>query len=408
MKRLAVALAAVLAASLGCSPAPPGPGAETPPKHVVGYFAEWGVYERKYTVPDVPADKLTDIIYAFAKIDDNGECAVEDSRAALEMAYPGDPPDAGALRGSFHQLQLLKQKHPKLKTLISVGGWSLSAPFSDTALTEESRSKFARSCAAFVTKYGFDGVDIDWEFPCGGGMEGNKSRPEDKENFTALLAELRKQLDERGKADNAHYLLTIAAPAGPKMYERIELAKIGGLVDWVNLMTYDFAGAWRETTGFNAPLYHPADDPADKRMNVDSTVKAYRDAGVPADKIVVGVPFYGVGWAGVKDVNDGLFQPHGKDPPKGRYEAGVFQYRELAADYLGKYDRHWHKEAKVPWLFDPKGGVMISYDDPESVRLKAEYVRDAKLGGVMCWELSADDEKASLLTAMRDALTTAK
>ncbi len=399
MQRLAMLAAAALAAAavLGAAPAE-----ETPPKRIVAYFAEWGVYNHKYNVADIPADKLTHVNYAFAKIDADGECAVVDSHAALEMTYPGDKQEAGALRGSFHQLQLLKKKYPHLKTLISVGGWSLSGRFSDAALTDASRGKFARSCLVFITKYGFDGVDIDWEFPVGGGTEGAKARPEDREDFTLLLAELRKQLDERGKADDKHYLLTFAAPAGPRNYKNIELAKAAKLVDWINLMTYDFAGGWSPITNFNAPLYASSTDPsgeAGERLNVDAAVKAYRDAGVPDDKIVVGVPFYGRGWAGVRNVNDGLYQPHGKKPPK----VGGLDYRELA-DSLGKYDRHWHDEAKVPWLFDPKAGVMISYDDPESIRLKAEYVKKANLGGVMCWELSGDDAKASLLTAIHDVL----
>ncbi|HVS39481.1 MAG TPA: glycoside hydrolase family 18 protein [Gemmataceae bacterium] len=408
MKRLTLAVIAVLfAAAVLCRTAPrDAPTADATPKRIVAYFAEWGVYGRKYNVMDVPADKLTHINYAFAQIDADGEIAVIDARAALEKVYPGDSREAGALHGNFHQLQLLKKDHPQLKTLISVGGWSKSGRFSDAALTDDSRSKFARSCVDFIGKYGFDGVDIDWEFPVAGGAEGDTARPEDKENFTLLLAELRKQLDERGKTDGAHYLLTFAAPAGPGNYKHIELAKVAKLVDWINLMTYDFAGSWSPVTNFNAPLYGASNDPggeaARKRLNVDAAVKAYRDAGVPDDKIVVGVPFYGCGWTGVKDVNDGLFQPHSKERPKG----GAFEYRDLAADYVGKYDRHWNDEAKVPWLFDPKAGVMISYDDPESIRLKAEYVKKANLGGVMCWELSGDDGKASLLTAIHDVLAT--
>ena len=230
------------------------------------------------------------------------------------------------MRGNFHQLQILKKKHPHLKTLISVGGWTQSGRFSDAALTEASRGKFARSCVAFLTRYGFDGVDVNWEYPCGGGMEGNKSRPADRENFTLLLAELRQQLDARGKADGRHYLLTFAAPTGPKMIEGIELAKAGALVDWVNLMTYDFHGGWSPITNFNAPLYASSTDPSDeisrKRLNVDAAVRAYRDGGVPEVKIVVGVPFYGRGWGGVKNVNDGLYQPHGaglaEGPLRGR------------------------------------------------------------------------------------------
>src|SRR4051812_34210001 len=183
-------------------------------KRIVAYYIEWSIYQRKFNVADIPAEKITHINYAFAKIV-NGECALFDSYAAIDKAYPGDTWDAGVLRGNFKQLQLLKKKHPHLKTLISLGGWTLSSPFSDAALTDVSRQKLAKSCAAFMKKYGFDGVDVDWEYPVTGGEATNKTRPEDRRNYTLLLAELRKELDTQGKLDKANYLLTIAAPAGP-------------------------------------------------------------------------------------------------------------------------------------------------------------------------------------------------
>ena len=120
---------------------------------------------------------------------------------------------------------------------------------------------------------------------------------------------------------------------------------------------------------------------------------------------MLGVPFYGRGWSGVKNVNNGLYQPHGKTPPKGTWEAGIFDYKDLAANYLGKFKRHWHDEAKAPWLYDEKTGVMISYDDAESLRIKAEYANEHRLGGVMFWELSADDAKSTLLNALHKART---
>jgi len=374
-------------------------------KKIVGYYAEWSIYGRKYNVADIPAAKLTHLNYAFAKIDKAGECALFDSYAAVDKAYPGDKWDAGVLRGNFNQLLQLKRKHPHLKTLISVGGWTQSGPFSDTALTEASRGKFARSAVAFMVKYGFDGVDIDWEYPVSGGLQGNKTRPQDRQNFTLLLAELRKQLDERGKLDKKPYLLTIAAPAGRQTYRNLELEKIHQHLDWINLMTYDFHGSWSTLTNFNAPLYPAKDDPNPdetlrKHSNVDSAVKAYLAAGVPAEKLVVGVPFYGRGWAGVKKENNGLYQKAAANPPKGTWEAGVFDYKDLAANYVGKFKRHWHEEARVPWLYDEARGIMISYDDPESLRLKAEYIARYKLGGAMFWELSADDKESSLLNAL--------
>jgi chitinase len=378
-------------------------------KHIVGYCTEWGIYGRKYNVPDIPAAKLTHINYAFAKINERGECALVDSYAAIDKAYPGDKWDPGELRGSFKQLQLLKKKHPHVKTLISVGGWTLSGPFSDVAFTQASRSKFTTSCVAFMLKYGFDGVDIDWEYPVGGGLESNKTRPADRQNYTLLLAELRTQLDEQGKKDSKHYLLTIAAPAGPRTYANIELDRIHRHLDWINLMSYDFHGGWSEQTNFNAPLFSSSkdttkDETVRKHFHVDSAVKGYLAAGVPAEKLVVGVPFYGRGWQGVKKVNDGLYQPRAAGLPRGTWENGVFDYKDLAGNHVGKFKRYWHDEAKVPWLYDEKSGIMISYDDPESLKHKAEYVNKHNLGGVMFWDLSADDSKASLLTTLHSTL----
>ena len=227
--------------------------ADGPPHRVVGYFAEWGIYQRKYLVTDIPAAKLTHVNYAFARIVD-GKCAIVDAYAAVDRAYPGDKWDPGEKRGNFKQLTLLRKKHPHLKTLISVGGWTLSGPFSDTALTEQSRQKFAASCVAFMLEHGFDGVDVDWEYPGGGGLESNKTRPEDGRNFSSLLAELRRLLDQQGVKDKRKYLLTIAAPAGPGTYKHIEIDKIHRHLDWINLMTYDFHGSWSELTNFSAPL----------------------------------------------------------------------------------------------------------------------------------------------------------
>lgn len=396
---IALALFAPLASAEEPKPAP----------RVVGYFSEWGIYQRKFDVSAIPAAKLTHINYAFAKIV-NGECALFDSYAAIDKAYPGDTWDPGVLRGNFKQLQLLKKKHPHLKTLISVGGWTLSGPFSDLAVTDEGRKKFAKSCVAFMLKYGFDGVDIDWEYPGGGGLETNKTRPEDKQNYTLLLAELRAQLDVQGKTDKRAYLLTIAAPAGPKTFANLELDKIHKHLDWLNLMSYDFHGGWSDATNFNAALFPAKADPTKDevirtKFNASAAVTAYLAAGVPAEKLVLGVPFYGRGWSGVKPANDGLFQAHNKQLPQGTWEAGVFDYKDIAANYLGKRGkRFWHDEAKVPWLFDAQTGLVISYDDPESLKLKAEYARDKKLGGVMIWELSADDAKNSLLDALNAGL----
>jgi chitinase len=387
--------AVMLALSARASGAPPADG-----RRVAGYFTEWNA---DFDVERIRADLLTHVIYAFATIKD-GEIAISNPANAIEKVYLSDPKDA-SFHGRFGQLKLLKQKHPHLRTLISVGGWGGSAGFSDAALTDASRDRFARSCAAFVSKYGFDGIDIDWEFPVTGGHGGRDAgRPQDKRNFTLMLAQLRAHLDEQGPKDQKRYLLTFAAPAGAQQYRHIELDQVHKHVDWINLMTYDFAGTWSKVTCFNAPLFTP-DLGIDgmSQGSCDATVRAYVEAGVPREKIVLGVPFFGQAFAGVKNVNNGLFQPHSGKPPEGAHDR---TYRAIAASLWGEpAKRHWHDQAKVPWLYDAQTGVMVSYDDPESCRAKARYARDNNLGGVMIWELSQDDAEASLLAALNAGLS---
>ncbi len=352
---------------------------------VVGYFAEW----TDYRADQISADKLTHINYAFGVIK-NGECALN-NREAAEAKLAG--------------LQKLKQTRPDLRTLVSIGGWTDSGPFSDMALMDESRAKFAKSCVGFLRKYDLDGVDIDWEFPGGGGFEKDKFRKEDTQNYAALLQEVRHLLDDAGQTDHKHYLLTIAGPAGGSHLRRIELAKIHPLLDFINVMTYDFAGSWSEKTNFNAPLFAPANDPAGPNNNGDAAMKAYLASGVPPDKIVLGVPFYARAWTGVADVNHGLYQPHGKKPAKARISGPEWTFRDVEENYLNHGpERFWSDEAKVPWLFDAKSGLMVSYDDPQSLRIKSEYVRDHHLGGIMIWELSEDDRQSSLLNAIQAGL----
>jgi chitinase len=165
-------------------------GGTTPPlgKKIVAYYTAWSTYGRNYQVADIDGSKITHLNYAFANVQ-NGEIVVGDTYADLDKAFPGDCWEAGCKRGNFNQLQKLKQKYPHLKTLISVGGWTWSGNFSDAAMTEASRTKFANSALKFVREYGFDGVDIDWEYPVGGGLTPGK--PEDKQNFTLLMKKLR-------------------------------------------------------------------------------------------------------------------------------------------------------------------------------------------------------------------------
>ena len=381
--------------------------AASPSQRVVGYYAQWAA-ERGFFVSNIHADKLTHINYAFGNVSPEGECELGDPEADVKRVHTAeqsvsgvaDSADANALRGNFNQLLQLKQKYPALQTLISIGGFTWSDHFSDAALTDESRKAFAKSCIdLFIKQYPgvFDGIDIDWEVPVSGGM--TPGRPEDKQNYTLLLAELRSQLDALGATDGKHYLLTVAAPAGAGTAQNLERSEIVKSLDWINLMTYDLHGTWEKSTNFNAPLYRAANDPGDASSNVDSSVQNYLKAGVPPEKLVMGMPFYGRGWMGVPSENGGLYQSATGAAP-GKYEDGAFDYKELKDGYLDTYTRSWDADAQATWLYNATTGIFIGYDDPESIAAKAGYAKDQGLAGVMIWELSQDDN-GELLNAIQ-------
>ncbi len=380
-------------------------------RNIIGYYTSWSIYVRDYHVQDIPAGQINAINYASANIS-GGEIVLGDYYADIDIFYPGDSWDPDSLRGCFHQLQLLKAQHPHLMTLISVGGWTWSHYFSDVALTEASRSQFAASCVAFIQEYGFDGVDLDWEYPVSGGLPTNIYRPEDRENFTLLLAELRTQLDAAGD-----FLLTIAAPASPLIMENIEIDLIHPYLDWINIMTYDFHGPWSgdsdPVTGFNAALYpadeNPVPEPYWSGFNLDAAVQAYQDLGVPSEKINPGLPFYGRAFGGVGAENNGLYQPYWGVAPDGTWENGVYDYWHLAEDYINQngYSRYFHEEALVPWLYNPNTQIMISYDDSTSISTKCQYILDNDLGGAMFWEFSGDRNGFLLSTVYEDLIVNA-
>ncbi|NDD28370.1 MAG: glycoside hydrolase family 18 protein [Proteobacteria bacterium] len=364
-----------------------------PARKRVAYFTEWSIYQRAYTPANIPADALDVVNYAFANISDSGQVVVYDSYAATDKAFPGDTWDQ-PLRGNFNQLIKLKQLHPNLRTMISVGGWTLSGRFSDVALTDASRQTFAQSAAAFAAKYGFDGVDIDWEYPVSGGLSSNVYRPDDRHNYTLLLQALRATLDAQGAKDGKRYLLTIAAPAGTSIYANLELAPVAGVIDWFNIMSYDYHGAWETTTNHHCPLYANPAAPGDPSFNIASTVKGYLAAGVPSTKIVLGVGAYGRSWSGVPATGNGLFQTSAGVPAGTWDSTGVFDYSDIVGRLAagGGWIRFWDDTAKVPWVYasGTGGAIFVTYDDPQGVALKTDYVVANRLGGVMMWELSSD------------------
>jgi chitinase len=367
-------LAALLTAALcGCMTKVP---TAREPAHgrLVGYVAGW----EKHT--DIAAEKLTAINYAFAHIVD-GNVVLDQEGAAAALT----------------QLRGLRSRNPRLQILVSVGGWGADG-FSDAALSESSRAKFAQSAADLIVAQQLDGIDLDWEYPGLPGLD-IRHRDADKRNFTLLLAALRVRLDALGDSQrrgDARYLIT-AALADSQFVAHIELSRIHRYLDWIDLMTYDFHNSLTPTTGHHAALSRSATSGADER-SVETAVAQFLAAGVPASKLVVGVPFYGRAFTDVRDEN------HGLDQPYGRY-AGDHPWPQLVADFIGRngYVRYWDVQAQVPYLWSAQTRTFISYDDPQSLALKASFVNAHHLGGMMYWEQSQDPD-GQLLGAISNAL----
>lgn len=219
-----------------------------------------------------------------------------------------------------------------------------------------------------------------------------------KENYTLLLSEFRTKLDQL----NPDYLLTIAAPAGATTVPNMDLPHLADHLDWINIMTYDFHGPWESSTNHHAPLYSNSTQP--DANNVDTAVQTYLDSGVPAEKLILGVPFYGKTWSGVSG-GDGLFQA-ATDTGPGNYEDGTMDYHHIVDNYLNNsaYTRYWDDEAMVPYIHSESEGVFITYDDPESMQLKVDFILDKGLGGAMFWELSGDTSTQELGSILANGL----
>ncbi|HLJ28863.1 MAG TPA: glycosyl hydrolase family 18 protein [Candidatus Angelobacter sp.] len=375
---------------------------------VIGYFTEDGAKSGAYTVKSVvtsgAAAQLTELDYAFGRVSDD-QCQIADREAALDHAYgtadsvdgSADPPGAQHLRGTFHQLQELKRLYPKLKVVISFGGWGQSDGFSSATQLRHLQD-FVRSCVDTFIKGHFapgidapgifDGIDVDWEYPVEGGV--TSGHPEDTVNFTAMAAEFRRQLD----AVHPGLLLTAALPAEAELYKNFELKQISRYMDDLSIMAYDEHWSSEPLTNLHSALVHdpadPSKPPLDKHYG-DYAVQGFLAAGVPKAKIVFGVPFYGKGWAGVKDVNHGLYQP-ASGP------ADAIGYRTLKA--MQGADRQFYPKLATCTLWNQ--GNFWGYDCPEAMRMKMNYVRRHGLGGVMFWELSHDTADGELLRILGD------
>lgn len=340
---------------------------------IIGYVADGPA------LPRISADKLDVINFAFAQVNPAHEVFLPQETAARSLAG----------------LVALRKINPDLKVMLSIGGWGVGN-FSEAALTDASRARFADTALALVRKHDLDGLDIDWEYPAHPGP-GISHRPEDKQNFTLLLQAIRAKLDALSASDGGRrYLLTIAAADG-EAARGLEIARISEVLDWINLMTYDFYGSLTPTTGHHASLYRSRTAAPDSRTT-EKAVDEFLKAGTPPRKLNVGLAFYGRIFGDVTDAQQGLHQPFGS-------EGGFVTWQDIARRYLGKngFVRLWDEQAQSAWLWNEKERRLISYEDPQALRAKVDFVRQRGLGGVMYWEQRTDPEE-QLLDVVHAAL----
>ncbi|EDW04732.1 GH12757 [Drosophila grimshawi] len=356
-------------------------GAAEPEKHVICYQGTWSVYrpgEGKFGVEDIDPFLCTHLVYAFLGINETGELRIIDPYLDLE--------DNGG-RGNIKKFNALKLKNPTLKTLVAVGGWNEgSQHFSIVASDAEKRARFIEQTVQFIQRHGFDGIDLDWEYP---GQRHKSSESNDRENYITLLKELKEGLDPFG------YMLSAAVGSAEFSAEiSYDIPAISQYLDLINVMAYDLHGSWDATVGINAPLYAGAKDATkrERQLNVDAVVKYWLGAGAPPEKLHLGVPFYGRTFTlataadhlpGAAHIGRGIAGPFSREP-------GVLGYNELCGlMQKEQWTQEWDEEQQVPYAY--KDRQWVGYENERSLQLKAQYAMEQKLGGIMIWSLESDD-----------------
>ena len=340
---------------------------------IIGYVAGYENYDPAL----VDAKKLTHINYAFANIVD-GEPKFELTTDSVKIS----------------KLIALKKSNPKLKILYSIGGWVWSNHFSHTAAYKENRIKFAISSVKLMKKHGFDGVDLDWEYP-GQRGEDNDFRPSDKNNFNLLLEEIRKELEKVGAIDNKHYLLTIATGADQAYIDNTDLGDAHKYLDFINVMCYDFYHGWFFQTGHHANLYPSKKEKFTGNSGQEAIIRHIK-AGVPSNKLIMGIPFYARQWKKVAPENDGLYQT-------AMTTGTIAPYWDIVEKIKsGNYKKGYDDLAKASYLWNAKDSIFISWETPKEIKQKATYIKKNNLGGAMFWEYSLDKDQELLNTLFQN------
>ncbi|MCJ1324605.1 hypothetical protein MMC10_001267 [Thelotrema lepadinum] len=352
----------------------------------VVYFPNWDVYGRNYQPYNLPISDLTHVLYCFCNVGSDGSVVLSDSYADLQKHYPTDSwNDVGNnVYGNVKQLYLLKKQNRNMKTLLSIGGWTYGPNFAAPLTTAAGRAQFVNTTVTFIKDLGFDGVDIDWEYPANG---------DQASAFVSLLQELRTALDAyTSQYGGPKLLITAATPAGPQNYNIMQLSQMAAYLDFFNLMAYDYAGSFSNMTGHQANLYPSTSNPDSTPFSTDKAVTDYIAAGVPSRQIVMGIPLYGRAF----DSTSGLGKTY-NGVGAGSWENGIWDYKVLPiAPAVEQYD----DEAGASYSWDSANQIIVSYDDMNSLHKKTSYIVSKALGGGMYWEANGDrNDSQSLMAA---------
>jgi chitinase len=326
---------------------------------VIGYYAG-----RNTAIDSFDMGKLTHVMFSF--------CHLRGSRLSVNNANDS---------AIIHHLVALKEKAPRLRVILSMGGWGGCKTCSDVFATDSGRREFARSARELTDYFHTDGIDLDWEYPALENVPGYPYTPQDKDHFTELVRLLRKTLGRKAEISFA------AGGFTTYLQTSIDWARITPLVDYVNLMTYDLVNGYSNITGHHTPLYSTPE----QTESTDHAVRWLDSAGVPLRKLVIGMAFYARVFQGVDSNSKGLYRP-------GHFLRGV-AYRDQSAIFSpdSGFVYHWDQVAQAPYAYDAREQLFASFDDTLSIRLKTEYAIRMGLGGVMFWQLAEDKFSGGLL-----------
>jgi chitinase len=399
------------------------PWLNTSQKVVATYFTEWSVFSRKYNIESLPAENVTHVLYAFIGVcgenkglkdflessweamekacigKEDYTVAIHDPYAALQKPFKGDKKEQ-ALKGNYAQMIRLKDKYPHIKILPSIAGWTLSDPMFALAPDPVLRKRFIDSVEVYLRQWPFfDGIDVDWEFPGGWGNNSDLGDAAiDGPAYVVLMKELREMLDRLGDERGVHLELTSAVGTAKRMVDVIDYKEVSQYMDYIFAMTYDFHGAWENQVGHAAALYGAEDD-VRPDLNVHDRIQYMLDAGIPKHKLVLGAPIYGRAWSGVKDIKgDNPFSGVASGPAFGTWEPGAYDFDHLRLQYIsddwtGKlgFEMFYDEEKKASWMWRERDGTLISFDSPQVIEDKANYVMEHDLAGIFTWEVDSDN-----------------